>query len=59
VRDLVLGSNGAWTAEAVARSFKRARAPSVETVLDSLAAVGLVVAFEVEGVRHWKAAGKG
>jgi hypothetical protein len=59
VRDLVLGSGAAWTAEAVARSFKFARAGSVEPVLDSLAAIGVLAAYESKDGRKWKAAGRG
>jgi hypothetical protein len=58
VRDLVLGSGAAWTAEAVARSFKFARAGSVEPVLDSLAAIGVLAAYESKDGRKWKAAGR-
>lgn len=58
VRDLIVGSTEAWTAEAVTRSFVRARATSVEPVLDSLAAVGLVVGYESSGQRMWKASGR-
>jgi hypothetical protein len=58
VRDLVLGSERAWTAEAVARSFHRAQVKTVEPVLDSLSAIGVLVALDGEGGRQWKGAGK-
>ena len=59
VRDLVLGSKTAWTAKTVARAFKFARAASTEPVLESLAALGLLVRFEKKGERMWKATGRG
>jgi hypothetical protein len=58
VRDLVLASDGTWTAEAVARSFKHARASSAETVLDSLSAIGVLIALDGEGESQWKGAGR-
>jgi hypothetical protein len=59
VRDLVLGSERAWTAEAVARSFHRAQVKTVEPVLDSLSAIGVLVALDGAEGRQWKGAGKG
>ena len=56
VRDLMTGAPTDWTLEQAARTFKGAKAPEVEAVLDSLAALGLVVVFRRKGVRHWKAA---
>jgi hypothetical protein len=55
VRDLVLGTRTAWTVEAVARSFKYARASSVQPVLESLAALGLLVSYQSEGGQAWRA----
>jgi hypothetical protein len=59
VRDLILGTTTAWTSETVARSFKFARATSVEPVLESLAALGLLVRYKVGGERAYRAAGRG
>lgn len=56
VRDLVLRGASAWSAKAVAQAFKGASAKGVEPVLESLAALGLVVGYEAGGVRKWKAA---
>ena len=58
VRDLVLSTRAGWTAETVARSFKNGQATSAEKVLDSLAALGLLVRYEKNGERMWKAAGR-
>jgi len=57
VRDLIQNSNAAWTAETVARSFKNAQVKSVQPVLESLAAIGLLVSFKKGGEQYWKAAG--
>ncbi len=59
VRDLVLGTTTGWTPEAVARSFKFARATSVEPVLEGLAAVGLLVRYEANGAKAYRVAGRG
>ena len=59
VRDLVLSKRAGWTAETVARSFKNGQATSAEKVLDSIAALGLLVRYEKNGERMWKAAGRG
>jgi hypothetical protein len=58
VRDLVLGTTAGWTAETVARSFKFARATSVEPVLESLAALGLLVRYQVGEVKAYRKAGR-
>jgi hypothetical protein len=59
VRDLILGTTTGWTSETVARSFKFARATSVEPVLESLAALGLLVRYKVGGEKAYRAAGRG
>jgi hypothetical protein len=53
VRTLVLRQGRTWTVEQVARSFKNARRNDVETVLESLAALGLVVTYEASDGRSW------
>lgn len=58
VRDLLQGSGNHWIADAVARSFERARTAPVEPVFDRLAAVGFLVRSEKNSEGMWKAAGK-
>ena len=56
VREVVASSaNETWTAERTARAFKGARRNQVELVLESLAAVGLLVAFGDPNGRLWTA----
>ena len=59
VRDLVLRGGNAWTAKQAAAPFKGIRARGVVPVLDSLAALGIVVAYEQGGERRWRAARAG
>jgi hypothetical protein len=59
VRDLVLRGASAWTAAQVAARFKGVSAKGVVAVLDSLAALGLVVTYEQGGERRWRAARAG
>jgi hypothetical protein len=54
IRDLVTKTQSDWTLEQVIGSFKGSKRPDVEAVLDSLAALGLVVGFEQKGSRRWK-----
>jgi hypothetical protein len=56
VRDLVARGASAWTAKQVQASFKGAKGDAVAQVLASLAALGLVVTYEVGGERRWRAA---
>lgn len=56
VRDLVTKGQADWTLAQVVAAFKGAKGPNVEAVLDSLAALGLVVTFKRKGVQHWKGA---
>lgn len=55
VRNLVLHGDASWSVEEVAKQFQGARRDAVESVLESLAALGLVLAFEIDGQRRWKA----
>ena len=54
VRDLVARGGGAWTARHAASAFKGAKLKEVEAVLDSLAALGLVTAWEGAAGRVWR-----
>jgi hypothetical protein len=59
VRDLVLRGGQAWTAAEVAVRFQGAGPKAASAVLDTLAALGLVVAYEARGERRWRAARAG
>jgi hypothetical protein len=54
VRDLVVGAPAAWKVADVAASFRRAPRADVAEVLDSLAALGLLAAFDQGGQRRWR-----
>jgi hypothetical protein len=54
VRSLVTQGDVSWSAEEAASQFKGARRDTVESVLDSLAALGLLVAYDANGTRRWK-----
>jgi hypothetical protein len=55
VRDLVTGNRGeTWTVERTAKAFKGAKRPQVQSVLDSLAALGLMVSFGEGTGREWR-----
>jgi len=58
VRDLVGGSRGAWSVEQTAAAFAGAKRAEVEVVLESLAALGLVVGYEVNGEARYRAAAR-
>jgi uncharacterized Fe-S cluster protein YjdI len=58
VRDLMDRSTSAWTVEQVAAGYKGARRDDVEDVLDSLAALGLVLAYETADGRRWRGAAR-
>ena len=58
VRDLVVQGAATWTVEQVAGAFKGAKRKEVESVLDSLAALGLLVGYSANGVRQWQAAAR-
>lgn len=57
VRDLVVVNDGGrlWTADLAAKSFKGARRKEVESVLDSLTALGLLIAFQTDEGKRWRA----
>lgn len=58
VRDLLTGNGRAqtsWSVETTARAFKGSRRKEVESVLDSLAALGLVIAFDTPEGKRWRA----
>ncbi|HXH39374.1 MAG TPA: DNA methyltransferase, partial [Thermoanaerobaculia bacterium] len=55
VRDLITaGNHEAWTVDRTARAFKGAKRPQVQSVLDSLAALGLLVTFGEGKEREWR-----
>jgi hypothetical protein len=56
LRDLVLRSPSTWTAKQAASAFKGAKPGDVEPVLESLAALGLLVSWSSGAERQWKAA---
>lgn len=55
VRDLVLGSPSLWTASSAAAAFSGAKADDVAPVLESLATLGLLLAFDDGDTPRWKA----
>jgi hypothetical protein len=58
VREVVTtGPDESWSAERTSRTFRGAKRAQVETVLESLSALGLLVAFGEGSARQWKAAG--
>jgi hypothetical protein len=55
VRDLITSNpNETWTLDRTAKSFKGAKRTQVQSVLDSLAALGLLVTFGEAADRAWK-----
>ena len=59
VRDLIASANGGdriWSLDAAAQSFKKARKKQVESALDSLAALGLLVSFDTPAGKRWRSA---
>ncbi len=56
VRDLLLGQASAWTAKQVGKQFKGTKLKELELVLESLTALGLLVAFQPNGETQWKPA---
>jgi hypothetical protein len=54
VRDLLTKGSAGWTLAEVADAFKGAKKAEVEDVLDSLAALGIVTAYESRKTRRWK-----
>ncbi len=57
VRDLVNAAQGHVTADHVAHAFKGAKKKELASVLDSLAALGLVLAYDAPDGRRWRRAG--
>ena len=55
VRDVVTKSSAEWSAEDVAANFKGAKTDDVSEVLDSLAALGLLVTYELVEGQRWRA----
>jgi hypothetical protein len=56
LRDLVTTGSRAWSVHEVAQGFARAPRADVEEILDSFAALGLMVAYETERGRRWRVA---
>lgn len=54
IRDLVRAPGSTWSVEEVAGSFKGAKRKEVEAVLESLAALGLLLAYKTAKGRRWK-----
>jgi RNase H-fold protein (predicted Holliday junction resolvase) len=54
VRDLLTKGAAEWTVVEAAAAFKGAKRADVEEVLDSLAALGILAAYESRGTRRWK-----
>ena len=56
VRDLLLGQAVAWTAKQVCKQFQGAKSKDVQTVLESLTALGLLVTFQPSREVQYRAA---
>ena len=56
VRDLMARAPSPRSLAAVASAFAKAKPKDVETVLESLASLGLLVSFDAPDGRHWQAA---
>lgn len=54
VRDLVVGSRREWSVESVATQFLRAKRSDVEAILESLSALGVLVAYDTKHGRCWR-----
>jgi hypothetical protein len=57
VRDLVTKGAAEWSKAEVAAAFKSTNKADVEEVLDSLAALGILAAYDARGERRWKSTG--
>jgi hypothetical protein len=56
VRDLIAGNPAeTWTLDRTTKAFKGAKRAQVQSVLDSLAALGLLVTFAEGNAREWRA----
>jgi hypothetical protein len=58
VRDLLLESR-AWGVEQMAKAFKGARRREVESVLESLTALGLAVTYDLPEGKRWRGVERG
>ena len=58
VRDLVLGGKGAWSLGQLVAAFSGAKREEVEVPIESLAALGIVVAYGEDEARRYRRAGK-
>ena len=58
MRDLMMRSDASWTVEHAASSFKGARRTDVEAVLESLAALGVVLCYGDGASRKWRRVGR-
>jgi hypothetical protein len=58
VRDMVTRSGRAWSVEEVASTFLRSPRSDVEDILDSFAALGLVLSYPTTDGRRWRLARK-
>jgi hypothetical protein len=56
VRDLLAASGQPWDLEAVTAAFAGAKRKDVEAVLDTLASLGLILAYATDSGRRWRAA---
>lgn len=59
VRDLIASDGGPqkiWSVEMAASTFRKARKREVESVLDSLTALGILIAFDTPHGKRWRAA---
>ena len=56
IRDLVTKGSEEWSAEQVAAAFKGGKRKDAEDLLDGLAALGLLVTYELPEGRRWRAA---
>jgi hypothetical protein len=55
VRDLLAASGQPWDLPTVTAAFTGARRKDVEAVLDSLASIGLILAYDSDSGRRWRA----
>jgi hypothetical protein len=58
IRDLVSTDGGAqkvWSVDLAAAAFKGSRKKEVESILESLAALGLLIAFDTSEGKRWRA----
>lgn len=58
VRDLVAKTTSSWTAKQVAAHYKGAKREDVEDILDSLAALGILIAYDERDGRRWQGIGR-